>query len=239
MIKSVRPPNSSTLENTCFEPFILKNQDFLQKRCSSGKLFIKLFLSGAILITSGAFIGCSAKKGLGKGQGAAALEASEAGLGAEDTSAGLSEYDLSTQQAARYGEGTIPTAERSGLFRDIFFDYDSSAVSPEAQQDIEANASLLKQNPTMSIQLEGHCDARGTEEYNIALGDYRAKAVGNALVALGVSPRQLQPVSYGENIPLDSSSSDYALAQNRRVHFAAASTGDGTPRARMNNEEAY
>lgn len=149
----------------------------------------------------------------------------------------MSEYDLATQQEARFGDGSIPTAEGGGMFRDVFFDYDSSSISPEGQQDIQANAKLLKEHPGLSIQLEGHCDARGTEEYNLALGEYRAKAVRDALSALGVSPQQIQTISYGENIPLDPSNTEYALAQNRRVHFAAQA-GHGGGRARY-NKDAY
>ena len=123
------------------------------------------------------------------------------------------------------------------MFRDVFFDYDSSSVSPEAQQDIQANASLLTEHPNLFIQLEGHCDARGTEEYNLALGEYRAKAVRDALSALGVPSQQIQTISYGENIPLDPSSSDYAMAQNRRVHFAAQG-GQSGAKGRY-NKDAY
>jgi peptidoglycan-associated lipoprotein len=199
---------------------------------SLGRGLSSVVFCASLLLAGATLIGCSSKKGMGQGGGEIAGDTSSMG---QDGS--MSEYDLATQQEARFGDGSIPTAEGGGMFRDVFFDYDSSSISSEAQQDIQANASLLKDHPALSIQLEGHCDARGTEEYNLALGEYRAKAVRDALSALGVPSQQIQTISYGENIPLDPSSSDYALAQNRRVHFAAQAGHSGT-RTRY-NKDAY
>jgi len=201
---------------------------------SFGQNLSSVFFCATLLVAGPHLIGCSAKKGLAQGKGE--MIGAGGGVGGQQNSS-LSEYDLATQQESRFGDGTIPTAESGGMFRDIFFDYDSSSISPEAQQDIQTNASLLKENSNLSIQLEGHCDTRGTEEYNLALGEYRSKAVRDALSALGVAPQQIQTISYGENIPLDPSNSDYALAQNRRVHFAAQG-GQGGTKAHY-SKEAY
>lgn len=161
-------------------------------------------------------VGCSSK-GFGSGQSGKAGESAY-------SEQNLTEYELAAEREARFGEGSIPTAESAGMFRDIFFDYDSSTVSEEARMDIQANASLLKENPQVKVQLEGHCDERGTEEYNLALGDYRAKSVKSTLLELGVPASQIETISYGENVPLEKGNSDYALAMNRRVHFSAMSS---------------
>jgi peptidoglycan-associated lipoprotein len=160
-------------------------------------------------------VGCTSK-GFGSGRSG---KAGESAYNRDN----LTEYELAAEREARFGEGTIPTAESAGIFRDIFFDYDSSTISDEARMDIQANASLLKENPQVKVQLEGHCDERGTEEYNLALGDYRAKSVKSTLLELGVPATQIETISYGENVPLEKGDSDYALAMNRRVHFSAVS----------------
>jgi len=140
--------------------------------------------------------------------------------GSGDGEGELSESDLAAQREGRFGSGNIPTAEGDGLFRDVHFNYDSYAVEEESQNDLEANARTLKAQP-MPITLEGHCDERGTVEYNMALGAARAKAVKNALVSLGVPSSRVETISYGEEIPLDPGHDEAAYAKNRRVHFSA------------------
>lgn len=143
------------------------------------------------------------------------------GSGDEDGS--LSESDLAAQREGRFGSGNIPTAEGEGMYRDVHFGFDSYSVEEESQNDLEANARTLKARP-MAITLEGHCDERGTAEYNMALGAARAKAVKNALVNLGIPSSQIDTISYGEEIPLDPGHTEEAFAKNRRVHFSAGET---------------
>lgn len=166
-------------------------------------LRITLSLSLALLISSSALTGCSSKK---------------SGSGDEN---GLSEADLAAQREGRFGSGSIPTAEGEGLFKDVYFEYDSSALSDAARQRVEANVETLRGYPGMKIQLEGHTDERGTAEYNMALGASRAKAVRAVLISLGVSSSKLETVSYGEEVPVDQSKNESAYAKNRRVHFSA------------------
>ena len=147
------------------------------------------------------------------------------GLGAD----GLSEADLAAQREGRFGGGGIPTAEGGGMFRDIAFDYDSSGIDDSARQNIEFNAQVLQQNSGIRIQLEGHCDERGTAEYNLALGNERARAVKSVLQSLGVSASKIETISYGEEVPLDSGHEESAWARNRRVHFSPV---QGSPTAR-------
>lgn len=138
----------------------------------------------------------------------------------EGEDGGLSEADLAAQREGRFGAGNIPTAEGEGMFRDIHFGYDSYAIEGANRADIEANARVLGEQSSMKIILEGHCDERGTVEYNMALGAERARAVKSALVALGVPSSRIETISYGEEIPLDAGHSEDAYAKNRRVHFA-------------------
>ena len=132
----------------------------------------------------------------------------------------LSEADLAAQREARFGEGGIPTAEAEGFFRDIPFDYDSSILSDAARQDVEYNYQVILANPDIRVVLEGHADERGTAEYNLALGNKRARAVRDVLVSLGVAASKIDSISYGEELPLDPSHNEAAWAKNRRVHFS-------------------
>jgi peptidoglycan-associated lipoprotein len=134
----------------------------------------------------------------------------------------LSEADLAAQREGRFGAGNIPTAEGSGMFRDIHFGFDSYAIEGASRNDLEANSRTLSEQGDLRIILEGHCDERGTAEYNMALGAERARAVKSALIAMGVASSRIETISYGEEIPLDSSQSDEAHSKNRRVHFALA-----------------
>lgn len=133
---------------------------------------------------------------------------------------GLSESDLNAQREGRFGEGNIPTAEGEGMFRDINFEYDSSAISDLGRQNIEYNAQMLQSHKNLKIQLEGHCDERGTAEYNLALGNRRARSVYDVLIALGLPASRLQTISYGAEVPLDPAHTESAWARNRRVHFS-------------------
>lgn len=138
-----------------------------------------------------------------------------------DGTAGLTEEDLNLAREQRFGDSDIPLAGEEGMFRDIRFGYDSSSLSDEARQNIEYNVQLLEQNDQVKVQLEGHCDERGTTEYNTALGNLRAEAVKEMLVAYGVQPSRLSVISYGEDVPLDQGRTEEAYARNRRVHFSA------------------
>lgn len=132
----------------------------------------------------------------------------------------ITDQSLTTDQS-RFGEGNIPAAAQgSALFPDVHFDYDSAAVRPEDADIIRQSAEALRADPTLHAELEGHCDKRGTAEYNLALGEERAKAVAALLVGAGVRADQLSTISYGEEIPVDPSDSEDAYAKNRRVHFA-------------------
>jgi peptidoglycan-associated lipoprotein len=121
--------------------------------------------------------------------------------------------------SGRSGDLSDPMGE-GGPLADIRFDLDSAALSPAAEQTLSAHATWLKDHVRQAVKVEGHCDERGTVEYNLALGEQRAKAVYDHLIGLGVPAAQMQTVSFGKERPLDTGHSEEAFAKNRRVHFA-------------------
>ncbi len=106
-----------------------------------------------------------------------------------------------------------------GLIDDVYFDFDKSELRPEAQQQLAHNAEWLKANPGYVATIEGHCDERGTNEYNLALGDRRASTAKDYLVSLGVSGGRLETISYGEERPVCTESTESCWQRNRRAHF--------------------
>ena len=117
-------------------------------------------------------------------------------------------------------EGNIPGASAGTELSDINFDYDSSALSSQAEGILKKNSSWMSGHTAQKVIVEGHCDERGTSEYNLALGERRAKSVGDYLRAMGVSTSQFSTISYGEELPLDPSKNEAAYAKNRRGHFS-------------------
>lgn len=115
-------------------------------------------------------------------------------------------------------EATL-TAEQKGWLRDAFFDFDSSQLRPDAQQNLTASATWLKQHNTFKLLVEGHCDERGTERYNLALGDHRAYEAKEYLATLGLDPAKIATVSYGKEKPFDPGHDEDAWAKNRRAHL--------------------
>lgn len=106
----------------------------------------------------------------------------------------------------------------AGLQR-VQFEYDKYALTSTAQDTLKKNAAYLGKNPGMQIRIEGHCDERGTTEYNLALGERRAKAAFQYLIDLGIDPNRMKVVSYGKEIPLDARHNEEAWSKNRRAEF--------------------
>ena len=103
--------------------------------------------------------------------------------------------------------------------KDVFFDYDSYDVSQQYQQVLQADARFLQQHRSMRFLIEGHCDERGSTEYNLALGDNRANSTKQALISLGISADRIRTISYGKEKPFCTESTEACWAQNRRAHF--------------------
>ena len=122
----------------------------------------------------------------------------------EDPLAGLSSAEL----------------ESRGLLADIHFEYDSADLRDADRQVLSTNADFLKSHDYIKVTVEGHCDERGTVEYNLALGERRARNAHDYLVSLGVPADRLKTVSYGKEIPLCQESNESCWARNRRAHFA-------------------
>lgn len=102
---------------------------------------------------------------------------------------------------------------------DIYFDFDRSVITPAAQSEMKTDAKWLAANADRTAIVEGHCDERGTAEYNMALGERRAASAKDYLVGLGVDPARLQTVSYGSERPVEPGHNEAAWSKNRRVHF--------------------
>ena len=109
------------------------------------------------------------------------------------------------------------------LLKDIHFDFDKYDIRPGDSNILKENAALLKKHPNVKIQIEGHCDERGTVEYNLALGERRANNAKRYLISLGISAEHISTISYGKERPLDPGHNEEAWAKNRRDHFVILS----------------
>ena len=109
--------------------------------------------------------------------------------------------------------------EKSGLLKEVYFDFDKADIREPDRATLAQNADALKRFDFLRITVEGHCDERGTVEYNLALGERRAKAAHDYLVSLGVPADRLKTVSYGKEVPVCTQSSEDCWQRNRRAHF--------------------
>jgi peptidoglycan-associated lipoprotein len=140
-----------------------------------------------------------------------------------DVTPQLDEYDRILQMSS-------DQIERMGLLADIHFELDSAELREQDRQILAQNGEVLKRYDFLRISIQGHCDERGSVEYNLALGERRARAAFDYLVSLGVTPDRLKTVSYGKEIPLCSESNETCWARNRRDHFEVTGKGQGTRR---------
>lgn len=186
----------------------------------------RLKIGVAVLLTAGVLAGCSSTGG-SKDENAAAS-------GGAGTTAGVgtSGYGAGTAGAGGFGSGaggglgsSASSADldnpSSPLYKKIvYFQYDSADVMPEYVPVVTAHAEFLAGNPSQQVTVEGHADERGSREYNVALGEQRAKAVVNMLKLQGVAESQMRIVSYGEEKPSCAEHDEQCYHQNRRVEFA-------------------
>lgn len=117
------------------------------------------------------------------------------------------------------GKGAQYMESKENLFSDLLFEYDKYEVKESYKQTLQAVSSWMTKNTTARLSVEGHCDERGTNEYNLALGDRRAKAVKDYLVSLGVASGRIDVISYGEEKPACKEQTESCWAKNRRAHF--------------------
>jgi peptidoglycan-associated lipoprotein len=126
----------------------------------------------------------------------------------------------SSLEALQTGQSTKTPA--SSPVKDVYFGFDRYDLTEESRATLKANADWLKSNPAMRLQIEGHCDERGTAEYNLALGAKRAQAARDYLVTLGIGADRLSTISYGEEIPVCTEQTEECWLQNRRARFVIA-----------------
>jgi peptidoglycan-associated lipoprotein len=114
-----------------------------------------------------------------------------------------------------------PVEETRSALQDAYFDYDDASLRDDAKNALENNAKYMEKNSGVNVVVEGHCDERGSVEYNVALGEKRARAAKDFLVSYGVSASRITTISYGKERPFDQGHTEEAWAKNRRAHFVA------------------
>ena len=166
----------------------------------------------AMLVVVLAFLGCSSKKNQPGAGGPNGL-GGPGGMGESPLGPG-GQGSLTKLQKGTLGEGD------QGPLKDIHFGYNDYTIQPQDNDILRANADWLQQNGTTRVQVEGHCDERGSEEYNIALGAKRAQAAKDYLQTLGINADRISTISYGKELPICQDHAEDCWSQNRRDHFA-------------------
>ncbi len=178
---------------------------------------------GALAILGAALllVGCTKKPGVQTGE--RGMTASEGKMGEETIAkrAPIQEVPVTPGPGVR-AEGDLGAATTEGPLKDVFFDFDKAILTDEAKKTLGDNMKWLKTNPAARIAVEGHSDERGTNEYNLALGEHRAKAIRDYLVAGGIDAKRITTISYGEERPFTLGHDESAWKWNRRGHFVVA-----------------
>lgn len=139
-----------------------------------------------------------------------------------DDGAGTRSLDRGGLAGEDIPSGGVDATTEGGPLDDVYFEFDRYVVTDAARAVLARHAEWLKARPAAKVTVEGHCDERGTTEYNLALGDKRARAVRDELVRLGVGAERLQAISLGKERPKDPGHDEQAWTQNRRAHFAVS-----------------
>ena len=137
-----------------------------------------------------------------------------------DESSGFKEANTGGESLGEGGSSQADTLNAQNVLKRIHFDFDKADIRSEDMPLLSDNAARIKQNSGLAVRIEGHCDERGTVEYNLALGDHRARAARDYLVSLGLPATRLRTISYGKEKPLDAGHSESAWAANRRAEFS-------------------
>ncbi len=161
-------------------------------------------------------VGCAKKE---------VIKAPEEPVKAEEAEAALTEEVVEEKilpEDEEVTDTTLPTVVEAPTFKDVLFDFNEYNIREDVRPVLESIASWLNENKDASVLIEGHCDERGTNEYNLALGEKRAKATKDYLISLGVAPNRVNTISYGEEKPLCTEQNNDCWQQNRRAHFVVA-----------------
>jgi peptidoglycan-associated lipoprotein len=178
-------------------------------------LSLRLFLFAALF-----FVGC-AKETASKPADTAVAQNP---VGAQKVLTSTPSKPAQSSSLEAHREGTLGKGSTAGPLRDVNFDFDRYDLSPGAREILKGHATWLKANPQATVAVEGHCDDRGTNDYNLALGAKRAESVKSYLIDLGIGGSRLSTISYGEELPLCAEHNESCWAKNRRAHFVVKST---------------
>lgn len=173
-------------------------------------------LSAAILL---ALIGCAANKPPEKPPASVQAQQDVEPAGKPVASASVAQ----TSSLDQLQEGKPVGTDRSSPVKDIYFEFDRSDLDQSAREILQADAEWLRQNPSASVQIEGHCDERGTAEYNLALGAKRAEAAKDYLTTLGIDGQSLSTISYGQELPVCTEHNEDCWQKNRHDRFVIKS----------------
>ncbi|MEJ2470585.1 MAG: peptidoglycan-associated lipoprotein Pal [Desulfuromonadales bacterium] len=169
-------------------------------------------LALVVLFLASGLIGCATSKPMTTGDDQSKVSQSD--MSQQGDVKGVGQQDSMTSEA-------VPSHEQMAGMKTIYFDFDQFTLSDQARATLADNAEYLKANAGTQVVIEGHCDERGSDEYNLALGESRALAAKSYLVSLGIDPQRLSVISYGEEKPAVLGSTESAWAMNRRAEFKA------------------
>lgn len=136
-----------------------------------------------------------------------------------DETSGFGDKGPTAETYSESSSSLADTLNARRVLKPVYFDFDSADLRQDGRDTLTQNAAQIKQNGSLAVRIEGHCDERGTVEYNLALGDRRARAAREQLVSLGVSGNKLRTISYGKERPADPGHTEAAWALNRRAEF--------------------
>jgi peptidoglycan-associated lipoprotein len=178
-----------------------------------------IFMAGITLICGACAPSTTGKTDSGAAAGAGSRAAGAEQRAGEGQRGKTGESDADKSSLKQLQEGKSPVTAASSPLKDVFFEYDRYDLTSDARTTLRANADWLKSNSSVRVEIEGHCDERGTNEYNLALGAKRAQAAREFLSTLGIPADRLSTISYGEEIPLCREQSESCWKQNRRARF--------------------
>jgi peptidoglycan-associated lipoprotein len=141
----------------------------------------------------------------------------------EERKSAAAQKELERSLKEKKTAGIEGSVFESSMLKDVYFEFDRYEIRPGDADVLKQNAALMTKYPHVKIQVEGHCDERGTAEYNLALGERRANSVKKYLVSLGIAPGRISTISYGEEKPADAANTEAAWAKNRRAHSVITS----------------
>lgn len=180
-------------------------------------------LHGLVLLSFIVFAGCPPPTTTKPETGTTSASQSPAGQGSvKEQAARQGAKAPSSLEALRRGESSATPA--SSPLKEIYFDFDRYDLRADARATLKSNAEWLKGNPSARIEIEGHCDERGTNEYNLALGAKRAQAAKDYLASLGITAGRLSTISYGEEVPVCKEHNEECWQKNRRARFVVVPT---------------